>query len=96
MLAAARQITDGRLICVFGCGGDRDRDKRPLMGEIAARLSDLAIVTSDNPRSEDPLAIVDEIRAGIGRGAGRDRGRARPAGGDRARPRRRRAPATRW
>jgi UDP-N-acetylmuramoyl-L-alanyl-D-glutamate--2,6-diaminopimelate ligase len=64
VLVSARQITAGRLTCVFGCGGDRDRDKRPLMGEIAAELSDLAIVTSDNPRSEDPLAIVEEIRAG--------------------------------
>jgi UDP-N-acetylmuramoyl-L-alanyl-D-glutamate--2,6-diaminopimelate ligase len=65
VLAAARQITPGRLICVFGCGGDRDRDKRPLMGEIAARLADVAVVTSDNPRSEEPLAIIEEIRAGI-------------------------------
>jgi UDP-N-acetylmuramoyl-L-alanyl-D-glutamate--2,6-diaminopimelate ligase len=69
VLVAARQITDGRLICVFGCGGDRDRDKRPRMGEIAARLSDLAIVTSDNPRSEDPVAIIEEIRTGIDEGA---------------------------
>ncbi len=65
VLLSARQVTAGRLICVFGCGGDRDRDKRPLMGSIAARLSDLAVVTSDNPRSEDPLAIVEEIRAGM-------------------------------
>jgi UDP-N-acetylmuramoyl-L-alanyl-D-glutamate--2,6-diaminopimelate ligase len=64
-LAAARQVTDGRLICVFGCGGDRDRDKRPLMGEIAARLSEVCVVTSDNPRSEEPRAIIDEILAGI-------------------------------
>ncbi len=68
VLDSARQITDGRLICVFGCGGDRDRDKRPLMGAIAARLSDLAVVTSDNPRSEDPLAIVGEIREGMSAG----------------------------
>jgi UDP-N-acetylmuramoyl-L-alanyl-D-glutamate--2,6-diaminopimelate ligase len=65
VLAAARRITHGRLISVFGCGGDRDRDKRPLMGRAGAELSDLAIVTSDNPRSEDPSAIIDEIRAGI-------------------------------
>ncbi len=68
VLDAARQVTGGRLICVFGCGGDRDREKRPLMGEIAARLADLSVVTSDNPRSEDPLAIVAEIRAGIAQG----------------------------
>ncbi|MDX6632039.1 MAG: UDP-N-acetylmuramoyl-L-alanyl-D-glutamate--2,6-diaminopimelate ligase, partial [Solirubrobacterales bacterium] len=65
-LRAARQLTAGRLICVFGCGGDRDRDKRPLMGRAAAELSDLALVTSDNPRSEDPQTIIDEILAGIG------------------------------
>jgi len=66
VLRAARELTPGRLICVFGCGGDRDREKRPLMGEIAAELSDLAIVTSDNPRSEEPRAIVDQILEGIG------------------------------
>jgi UDP-N-acetylmuramoyl-L-alanyl-D-glutamate--2,6-diaminopimelate ligase len=69
VLEAARQLTDRRVICVFGCGGDRDREKRPLMGEIAARLADLAVVTSDNPRSEDPLAIVAEIRAGMAEGS---------------------------
>jgi UDP-N-acetylmuramoyl-L-alanyl-D-glutamate--2,6-diaminopimelate ligase len=66
VLGAARELARGRLICVFGCGGDRDREKRPLMGEAAARLSDLAIVTSDNPRSEKPEAIVEEILSGIG------------------------------
>jgi UDP-N-acetylmuramoyl-L-alanyl-D-glutamate--2,6-diaminopimelate ligase len=59
----------GRVITIFGCGGDRDRTKRPLMGGIATRLSDLTIVTSDNPRSEDPDAIINEILAGIVPGA---------------------------
>lgn len=67
VLRAARNLTDHHLHVVFGCGGDRDRDKRPMMGEIAARLADHVIVTSDNPRSEDPEAIIAQIRAGIDR-----------------------------
>ena len=66
VLRAAREVTHNRLHVVFGAGGDRDRAKRPLMGEIAARLADRVIVTSDNPRSEDPEAIVAEILAGTG------------------------------
>jgi len=65
VLTTARELTSGRLICVFGCGGDRDREKRPIMGRIAAELADVPIVTSDNPRSEDPGAIIDEILAGM-------------------------------
>ncbi len=69
VLGAARQLTEGRLIAVLGAGGDRDRDKRPKMGRVGAELSDLAIVTSDNPRSEDPEAIVAEVIAGVAEGA---------------------------
>ncbi|HEV7399719.1 MAG TPA: UDP-N-acetylmuramoyl-L-alanyl-D-glutamate--2,6-diaminopimelate ligase [Solirubrobacterales bacterium] len=69
VLRAARRLTEGRLITVFGAGGDRDRDKRPKMGRAGAGLSDLAIVTSDNPRSEGPEAIVAEVVAGIENGS---------------------------
>ena len=65
VLRSLRPSTTGRLICLFGCGGDRDRLKRPVMGKIAAELSDLVILTSDNPRTEDPERIIDEIEPGL-------------------------------
>lgn len=65
-LSALRPLTRGRLLAVFGCGGDRDRGKRPMMGRIAAERADLAIVTSDNPRTENPDAIIDDVERGMG------------------------------
>lgn len=66
VLQTAREFTEGKLFCVFGCGGDRDRGKRPVMGQLSAQLSDLSIITSDNPRTEDPNAIIAEILPGVG------------------------------
>jgi UDP-N-acetylmuramoyl-L-alanyl-D-glutamate--2,6-diaminopimelate ligase len=69
VLRGARDLTRGRVVCVFGAGGDRDRGKRPQMGAAAAGLADQVIVTSDNPRSEDPDAIIAEIMSGVDAGA---------------------------
>ena len=65
VLKTLRPVTRGRLIVLFGCGGDRDRGKRPIMGHIAAELADLCVVTSDNPRTEEPMAIIEEILSGM-------------------------------
>ena len=66
VLTTLRDTTKGRVICLFGCGGDRDKGKRPRMGEIAARLADVTVLTSDNPRSEEPMAILEDILQGMG------------------------------
>ncbi len=65
LLTACRGFTEGRLLCVFGCGGDRDRGKRALMGEIASRLADFIVISDDNPRGEDPARIVEDIKQGV-------------------------------
>ena len=71
VLKSLNALPHRKIVTVFGCGGDRDRSKRPLMGGIAKRYSDLAILTSDNPRTEDPIGIIDEVVAGMGSGEGR-------------------------
>ena len=77
VLSAAREVTRGRLHVIFGAGGDRDRGKRPLMGDAARRLADRVVVTSDNPRSERPEGIIDEVMEGAGLGAEREPDRRR-------------------
>ena len=71
ILMAVKTYTKGRVICVFGCGGDRDKEKRPLMGEKAGRIADFTIVTTDNPRSEEPEAIIEDIKVGINKTKGK-------------------------
>jgi len=92
LLAAAKELNpDGRIITLFGCGGDRDRTKRPLMGEAAGRASDIVVLTSDNPRSEDPLLIINDAIVGVQRTGTKclvepDRERAVELALDQARP----------
>jgi UDP-N-acetylmuramoyl-L-alanyl-D-glutamate--2,6-diaminopimelate ligase len=68
LLEAARPLTDGKLITVFGCGGDRDATKRPIMAAAASKRSDMTVITSDNPRTEDPVSILKQVEAGIKKG----------------------------
>jgi UDP-N-acetylmuramoyl-L-alanyl-D-glutamate--2,6-diaminopimelate ligase len=92
LLATANELrSNGRIITLFGCGGDRDRAKRPLMGEAAGRGSDVVVLTSDNPRSEDPLLIINDAIVGVQRADAKflvqpDRERAIELAFDQARP----------
>jgi len=83
VLSTLRSLGRGRVIIVFGCGGDRDRGKRPLMGEVAGRLADISIVTSDNPRGEAPMGIISDILPGCKRGGARFSGEKRREGNER-------------
>ena len=65
-IATIKSITPGRLVVLFGCGGDRDRDKRPVMASITAKFADLVVITDDNPRTEDPKQILDDVEQGLG------------------------------
>ena len=94
LLETARPLSARRLVTVFGCGGDRDRSKRPLMGMVAARLSDVVVITSDNPRSEDPKRIIEEIERGIP--AGSQSSRDADRGVDRSIAPRRSSARSRW
>ena len=93
VLQTLRETAPGRLICLFGCGGNRDRSKRPRMGAAVSEFADVAIVTSDNPRSEEPLAIIAEILAGMDLAQAAS-GRTRPGAGHPRRAARGAAPAT--
>ncbi len=92
VLNTLRPLVEGRLLVLFGAGGDRDKGKRPRMGEVVSRLADLSFVTSDNPRTEDPEAIIDDIVAGMGAAPYRRIGR--PQGSHRRLPWPRLGPAT--
>jgi UDP-N-acetylmuramoyl-L-alanyl-D-glutamate--2,6-diaminopimelate ligase len=80
VLPAVREVTEGRVICVFGCGGDRDQNKRSKMGEVVGKLADCAVLTTDNPRGEDPMAIIAEVEPGLVRAGAERSTTCRPGG----------------